>query len=78
MEAIYEADATAEKANVVLRGVLVGSPSIAFVSVSGKEQVLHINDVLPGGFRVEAITEHGIVLFYSKDETLNKTLNIGL
>lgn len=75
---VYETDAATLRSSVVVRGVLVGAPSAAFVTINGAQQVVHQGDLLPGGFQVAAITDTGIVVFYSKSAGLNKSFALAL
>ena len=74
---VFEADAAALKAGVVLKGVLIGTPSIAFITVGGKEQTVSVGDRLPAGFIVQSISNEGIVVSYIHGK-LDQTISIGL
>jgi len=69
----FVADTEQLKAAVVVRGVIVGSPSTAFVTINGQEQVLHVGDALLDDFRIISISDTGIVADYTRRQALHKS-----
>ena len=66
-EAVFRADLASLTGGVILRGVLVGAPSLAFVEIDKTTRTLVKGDALPGGFVVGRITNQGIEAVYRRD-----------